>query len=299
MPENFDVAFEIPSKTFVVGEYLAINGTASMILASDPGFYIQIIKDKTFGFHPDSPAGQLKKELKQNNVGFSFFDPHEGRGGFGKSTAEYLSVFLYNQFQNSETANVSDSILENLEDFVQQYQSCSGKEYKPSGADLVAQVCGGLCWYDGMNFNAEKLAWPFPGYEIFVFHTGKKLATHEHLKDLKSKDLRSLIPILLAARTSFDQSNLKVFCESLNFYYDTLGDLGLSDPTVQKSVYKLRENEEILAAKGCGAMGMDTVIVVGENSNAQKIKDLCFNEDFQYITCLRQAHPGATIRRPN
>lgn len=299
MSDSLDIAFEIPSKTFVVGEYLAIDGTASMIMATDPSFYIKTIEDKTFGFHPDSPAGQLRTELDQKDVGFSFFDPHEGRGGFGKSTAEYLSVYLYDRFRNSDETNFSDSILSNLEEFVQQYQACSGKDYKPSGADLVAQVCGGLCWYDGMNFNAEKLAWPFRGYEIFVFHTGKKLATHEHLKDLKNKNLRSLIPILLAARTSIDQGNLKVFCESLNYYYDVLGELGLSDPTVQESVYQLRENEEVLAAKGCGAMGMDTVIVLGQVTDAQKIKDLCQGQDFQFITSLGQSHSGACLRRPN
>ena len=36
MSEQFDLVFEIPSKTFIVGEYLAINGTASMIAATEP-----------------------------------------------------------------------------------------------------------------------------------------------------------------------------------------------------------------------------------------------------------------------
>ncbi len=299
MSDAFDVAFEIPSKTFIIGEYLAINGTASLIMATEPGFFVKIIKDKNFGFHPDSPAGRLKKERQQQNVGFSFFDPHNGRGGFGKSTAEYLSVYLYDQFLQLDQDDYADEILQNLEEFVHQYQSLSGQDYKPSGADLVAQVCGGLCWYDGMNFNAEKLAWPFPGYEVFVFHTGKKLATHEHLKELKAKDLRPLIPILLASRTALDQKNLKIFCQSLNYYYDILGELGLSDQAVQKSVYQLREHEEVLAAKGCGAMGMDTVIVVAQESDGDKIKQLCLDQDFQYITSLSQAHPGASVRRPN
>lgn len=299
MSDQFDLVFEIPSKTFIIGEYLAINGTASMIAATEPAFFIKTIKDKTFGFHEDSPAGRLKKELGPKNVGFSVLDPHDGRGGFGRSTAEYLAVYLYQSVVNEEGGDRTTQLLNSLGDFIPQYQSYSGIDYKPSGADLVAQICGGLCWYDGMNYLAEKLIWPFPGYDIFIFHTGKKLATHEHLKDLKPNNLRELIPILLAARTSFDQQNLKVFCESLNYYYDILGELGLSDARVRESVLELRRQPQVLAAKGCGAMGMDTVIVVGQTSDAAKIKELCFDQDFQYITCLRNAHPGAMVRRSN
>ena len=177
------------------------------------------------------------------------------------------------------------------------YQQTAAGEYKPSGADLVAQVCGGLCWYDGMNYMAESLSWPFPGYEILVFHTGKKLETHEHLKELKNLKLQQLIPILLAGRTSLDQMNLKVFCESINYYYDVLNELGLSDQSVFDSVMKLRESELVLAAKGCGAMGMDTVIVVTQNSDSEKVKELAFQEDFQFISSTESLHSGSCVRR--
>ncbi|MEM7647409.1 MAG: hypothetical protein AAF203_10900 [Pseudomonadota bacterium] len=293
------IAFEIPSKTFVIGEYLAINGTASLILASEPFFYVKVIQDKLFGFHPDSPAGNLKKQLKMDGVGFSFFDPHQGRGGFGRSTAEYLSVFLAHWLQENGEEDWNDKILSQLEDVVPQYQKSCGGDYKPSGADLVAQLCGGLCWYDGMNYLAESLSWPFPGYDMFIFHTGKKLATHEHLADLKEKNLRPLIPILLAARTSLDQKNLKVFCESLNYYYDCLNEMSLSDPGIYKTVLDLRENPEVLAAKGCGAMGVDTVLIIAEATDFQKIKDLGQARDFQLIAQLSQRHKGALLRREN
>ena len=299
MPTSSDRVLEIPSKTFIVGEYLAINGTASMVMATEPSFLVTIIDDKNFGFHPDSPAGKLKNQLGHNDFGYSFFDPHDGRGGFGRSTAEYLAVCLNDKKMNKESGDPAESLLDDLEDFVQSYQKQSEGEYKPSGADLVAQLCGGLCWYDGMNYQAEQLAWPFPGYDIFIFHTGKKLATHEHLKDLKSIDLRSLIPILVAARTSIDQMNLKVFCESVNYYYDRLDELGLSDKSVKSSVDKIRKNPEVLAAKGCGAMGVDTVIVVAESTNKDKILQVCMDEDFQFISSLQQAHPGATVRSAN
>lgn len=298
MSDHSDLAFEIPSKTFVIGEYLAIKGTASLIAATEPSFFVKVIDDKRYGYHPDSPAGRLLKKLKLGHHGYSFFDPHEGRGGFGRSTAEFLSVYIHDQMENKKQSDVSRNILDNLEDFIQLYRESCGNTYQPSGADLVAQVCGGLCWYDGMNFHAERLAWPFPGYELSIFHTGKKLATHEHLKDLKNLSFQSLIPILIAARTAMEQKNLRVFCESINYYYDILNEMGLSEKNVRESVEKLKEKPEVLAAKGCGAMGVDTVLVVSQKSDQEKIKNYCFNEDFQYISDLSQAHSGVTTRRP-
>ncbi len=297
MSKTFDYAFEIPSKTFIIGEYLAINGTASLVLATEPSFYIKAIEDTRYGYHKQSPAGHLMNELKFKNLGFSIFDPHQGRGGFGRSTAEYLSVVMSEHILNGEVTDFSDFCLSHLEDFVGRYQKNCGKDYKPSGADLVAQVCGGLCWYDGMNFTADKLAWPFLGYDIFIFHTGKKLPTHEHLKDLKKTNLRSLIPLLIAARSAFDHKNLKVFCQALNEYYATLGELGLSDQSVKKSIDALKRYPQVLAAKGCGAMGIDTVIVVAEKSDMSFIKEICSDQDFQYISSLSNAHPGASFRR--
>ena len=298
MASSYELAIEIPSKTFIIGEYLALNGTASMILATEPTFFAKVLDDKKDDFHKDSPAGQLQQELGQDKVGFSFFDPHEGRGGFGRSTAEYLSVYMYELAVNKGIGNASEAILNNLDEIVPQYQKSCGSAYKASGADLVAQVCGGLCWYDGMNHFAEKLAWPFPGYDIFIFHTGRKLATHEHLMNLEPPDLRSLIPILIASRTAIEQANLKVFCESLNYYYDVLQEKDLSDKGVYESVLNLRRNPEVLAAKGCGAMGVDTVIVVGQKSDQKRIEEICLQENFQFVSTLGNSHSGACVRRP-
>ena len=329
------LCLEIPSKTFVIGEYLALEGTASMLLATKPCFKIKIREssslevqtdkfektDDPFAeFHPDSPAGKLCQKLKQKKTYF-IEDPHEGNGGFGRSTAEYLSVLiddLLSKEKKIESTGDSSSpektktpeiefhngkhdikkfILGNLQNFVTNYQNCTSN-YKPSGADLVAQVCGGLCWYDGMNFSCEKPAWPFPGYEIYIFKTGYKQQTHEHLiKDIKNKNLKILIPALMSARLSLEQSNLKIFCQAINDYYDILGGLGFSDSKVQSCVYRLREEPEILAAKACGAMGMDTVLIVARLSDEDKIIKLAKEHGLSFVSQLKQSHKGVCYNR--
>ncbi len=327
MPMSF--CFEIPSKTFVIGEYLALEGTASMLLATKPCFIVKTKSvsphlensedsDRLFTeFHPDSPAGKLCRQLKQKETYF-IEDPHENGGGFGRSTAEYLSVFIhdlilkkksFNSTENSRTVSpveetktpeiefyrgkqeVNEFILNNLRSFIATYQSCVSN-YKPSGADLVAQVCGGLCWYDGMNFSCEQLGWPFPGYDICIFKTGYKQKTHKHLRDIKNKNLKLLIPTLISARLSLEQANLRMFCQSINDYYDILGGLGLSDPKVQARVHRLREQPEVLAAKACGAMGMDTVLIISRLSDENKVRKFAEEQGFSLVSQLKQSHPG-------
>ena len=104
----------------------------------------------------------------------------------------------------------------------------------------------------------------------------------------------------MAAKNSLDQSNLKAFCKSLNDYYDTLSEMGFSDSGVRAGVDGLREHPEVLAAKACGAMGLDTVIVVACFSDENKIKELGSQWGFRLTSHLSQAHPGAcyTIEKP-
>ena len=58
------VTLEIPSKTFLIGEYLALKGTSSLILSSGPGFQVAV-GEGTSDFVPESPAGQF---LQKNNL---------------------------------------------------------------------------------------------------------------------------------------------------------------------------------------------------------------------------------------
>ena len=53
----------------------------------------------------------------------------------------------------------------------------------------------------------------------------------------------------------------------------------------------------VLAAKGCGALGMDTVIVIAESSDSEKIKELANQEDFQFISSTKAIHSGASVGR--
>ena len=138
-------------------------------------------------FHEQSPAGKFMDKYGMSFKETQFEDPHRGSGGFGRSTAEFLSVYLAHHWQEKGSIeNIS------VADMIQEYQSFSEASYPPSGADLVAQFKGGACVYDGNNYEAQSFHWPWPNKSFLIFKTGKKLATHDHLDELENLEVSSL-----------------------------------------------------------------------------------------------------------
>lgn len=287
------VTLEIPSKTFLIGEYLALKGTSSLILSSGPSFQISV-GEGNLGFAEESPAGQFLKKNKLNDFSFEMSDPHKGKGGFGRSTAEFLAAYTFKKIKDAESNfdQVSNDMSADLKLIIDEYRLCAGSDYKPSGADLIAQMTGGLCLYDGMNFTSEAKEWPFKGYNLLVFHTGKKLKTHDHLKNLGEKDFQDLIPLLLRSLMALQGGKLKAFCEALDNYYDKLNEYGLSDSEVRKKVLELRQEPEVLCAKGCGAMGVDTVALIVQDSDFDRVNSLAKKQGFDFVTSMKEVHEG-------
>jgi hypothetical protein len=90
----------IPSKTFVLGEYLVLQGGPALVLCHPPYFEAERgSSDRPLA--SQSPAGQLAKKTGFDLSTLAFRDPHQGRGGFGGSGAEFLAVWAYHQGKTS------------------------------------------------------------------------------------------------------------------------------------------------------------------------------------------------------
>ena len=186
--KSFDIV--IPAKTFIIGEYLALKGGPSLIASTSPGFNISIrLGEKgTVGVHPESPAGRYFYQKMPNISEYSFEDAIKNLGGFGRSTAEYLAVYLASWLQQDK--DVADI---KIPDMVKEYQEfATTKNFPPSGADLVAQLKGGICLYDGRSHEVQSFNWPWPSKSFLIFHTGKKVPTHSHLEYLDDFGVQAL-----------------------------------------------------------------------------------------------------------
>ena len=84
----------------------------------------------------------------------------------------------------------------------------NGQGSPPSGADLIAQRHGGLCFYHKAARKLEVLAWPFSDLSFGLIHTGNKLATHAHLQTLPSMDGSKLGEIALLTVESLNAMTL-------------------------------------------------------------------------------------------
>jgi mevalonate kinase len=332
------VTYAFPGKTFLAGEYLALAGGPSLLLATGPAFEFTVERVAEpltstrasagverpghlnhICFHPfaaQSPAGLWLAKYPEllRSYRISFSDPHEGRGGLGASTAQFAGAWAFSKglrqgFQSalasdeSGGANADGRI--KLDEFnwtqlLRDYRSVAwnGEGLPPSGADLVTQLVGGVTWFDGVAHRVRSFEWAFPQLEFTLIRTGKKLATHEHLRAAGSHSQaalhEALRPAVELARTAIESCNEQNLVEAVSRAASALRNAGLAAPGTLELLERLGSVPGLVrAAKGCGAMGADVVLVVHDRSERARIKAWAEGEGL--MTCGTNADLGAGL----
>lgn len=253
---------EVPGKTFLVGEYTATQGGPSLIFTSRPLFKLLIepkASDSCLSpFHPQSPAGQWYEQYRKKlaHYRFSFINPYNV-GGLGASTAEFLSLYRFSLSILKQTMPANTEL-------VRLYQSlCKQQGTLPSGADLIAQQHRGISFYFPQQGLQSSSNWPFEELSLLLFHTNHKLATHEHLKELpQQQDYTTLADIALTTCKAFQNKDRQIFIEAITAFAKELKQQQLVSPYTNRLLEKLSTSPEVLAAKGCGALGSDVILVL-------------------------------------
>jgi len=257
--------FVCPAKTFIFGEYIALLGGPTLIATTKPDFELHIDEsDKTelIGIHPNSPAGKFYQSEKDffAHKKISFHDPYHGLGGYGASSAQF--VLLYR-------ARYGDTHWQQLLNAYHQF-AWNGEGIKPSGADVIAQATGDITEFFARENILKKHAWPFSDAQFSILHTQKKLATHEHLKNLSLSDLGDLEEIALQGIQAFKDANLNLFCDSIQNYQLALSQQGWLADHSRTLLDEHLKKSETLAAKACGAMGADTILTIRHFTESEK-----------------------------
>lgn len=262
------LSLSAPGKTFLCGEYLALNGGPSLVLATEPRFRLTIAKSlvTSHPFHPESPAGQFIASHPEFYEGFELkFENPYGTGGFGGSTAEFLLVKAMHQFgPGLRTEHQLDLDVRAAWNAYRELHT--GRDIKPSGADLVGQACGFVTAFERRSGRIQIFSWPFQNLGFALFKTSIKLATHEHLNDGALLELadqfETLEPPCQKVWDALAKGSEGQFLIGLNEVGRILEKLKLQAEPVLLKTQKLRGIAGIRAAKGCGAMGADVVVVV-------------------------------------
>lgn len=257
----------IPAKTFLIGEYAAVVEGPAILVTTAPYFTVELSPQPSLvGIHPESPAGLWWSDLNLKH-GLLWSDPYQGCGGLGASSAQFVGSYLASCFLK----NLSPT----LEGMLEAYYQCAwnGQGLRPSGYDLIAQTQFGCTYINKQKDKIESLPWNFKDLSFFLIHTGSKLATHHHLQKASlPHNVNRLSFIADKAKEAFEEHDSNLFIECINNYHYQLKHLQLVAPHTLNLIEDLREYPEVLAIKGCGALGADIVLVILKNSEATSFR---------------------------
>lgn len=248
----------IPAKTFLLGEYAAVAEASAIVLTTTPCFELSLTTlVQLDGIHPKSPAGLWWHEQKMEQ-GLSWHDPYAGCGGLGASSAQFLATYL----ASSAMQNTSPNMIDMLQAY---YNSAwNGQGLRPSGYDVIAQSQQGCVYINKKNNVIDCHNWAFPDLSFFLIHTGVKLATHHHLQDTAlPTQITALSTLVDTAKHAFEDHNSLQLITCINQYHEKLTELNLVAEHSQQLIKQLKtQYPEILAIKGCGALGADILLIL-------------------------------------
>lgn len=294
-PSRGELCFSVPSKTFLIGEYAVLNGGQAIVMGHRPRFQLFVRKDGLGlceGIHPKSPAGQWMRKFPDRfkEVSVRFIDPHAGRGGFGASSAQFVLAYAFQQ-------SPSDSFLPQpvLPDALwQAYRSLDhGDGQLPSGADVMAQLLGQSALVGTTPLRTEARPWPFADFKVLFFATGHKVATHEHLRERLPVSDR-LLEISETAATQFRASESAGFLQSIIGYGEELERLHLVTAATRGLIAEVASLNDVMAVKGCGALGADVLAVVVPTAN-ESVRLHLQSHGLRYVSSTSELADGLKL----
>lgn len=252
--------WQLPAKTFLLGEYIAMMGGPALLATTSPYFELSLVEDGAGlleGIHPESPAGLWWALNGDARHGLRWVDPYHGLGGLGASSAQFLGAYLAGCY----VANKPVSKACMLEAYLQ--SAWLGHGARPSGYDVMAQFAKGIVFIDKNNAICESMTWPFNDISFLFAHTGQKLATHRHLQTLSLTDAIKPLGLLVEKGVqAFKQADSQGFIQAIDSYHHALAALNLVAPHTVALIEACRAFTDIKAIKGCGALGADIVLIL-------------------------------------
>lgn len=251
------MTWTIPAKTFLLGEYVALQGGPALVITTTPCFEVGLSNEQAgSAIHPDSPAGLFWAKAGINSQ-LTWHDPYQGIGGLGASSSQFLGAYWAAADLQSQQSQ--DALLEAY--WASSWQI--GQRVRPSGYDVLAQASSGCVYLHGHAEKPILYNWPFVDIAFILLHTGDKLPTHHHLQSIQMTEaMASLAPIVLSGKKAFDRANSAQLINAVKAYHESLLALDLVAERTQNQLASLMDDEDVLACKGCGAMGADVLLAL-------------------------------------
>ncbi|MGE0762131.1 MAG: hypothetical protein AB7N80_02520 [Bdellovibrionales bacterium] len=294
-PARSRLLLSTASKTFLMGEYAVLDGAPALVMAHGPRFKMTVDYDgggSCEGIHPQSPAGRWLRGHadKFSKVSVRFSDPHAGRGGFGASSAQFALVYAFSQMKADEWSQWGSAVQPKA--IWDAYRSLHENEPQlPSGGDVIAQILGGITSFQIMPWQATASPWPFQDLAVLLVPTGVKVATHEHLRErLPVSD--QLLKLAFEGHQAFVDGNRALFLQALRAYGDELERLQLVTTTTRGLIAQVASLPDVLAVKGCGALGADVLAVTLHPQHLEGVKAQLLSQGLETVATTAQLQSG-------
>ena len=281
--------WSVPAKTFLVGEYVALTAGPALLLTTTPCFELSLTTEhQLLDIAAGSPAGRWWLR-HQFSSGLRWYDPYQGCGGMGASSAQFIATYLACcSFQSQKPS---------LDTMLEAYYQCAwdGKGLKPSGYDVIAQTYYGCVYINQKQKCTHPYSWVFEELALTLVHTGIKLATHHHLAlaTLPSETaLKSLSETVELAKKAFEEQESDWLIQAVNQYHNQLINLDLVAPHTIELIVNYRRYPEVLAIKGCGALGSDVLLILSTKEQAPRLRQkLLQTHHHQLLATETNLHP--------
>ena len=281
----------IPAKTFLLGEYAAIAGAPGIVLATSPCFELTLSnKPGLHGIHPESPAGGWWLKNGQSNIGIQWHDPYQGSGGMGASSAQFLGAYLASKYLQSKKTTQHE-MLEAYFEFAWQ-----GEGLRPSGYDVIAQSQAGCVFIDRQNKIYQNLLWPFQNIGFLLLHTKQKLTTHHHLQTMTlPSNVDQLATIVENGKMAFERIDSQGIVDAVNAYQQHLLHRNLVADHSMHYIETFKKKSGVLAAKGCGAMGADVLLLITRSSEQDALAQSLAGQSWQILASNKDLYMGKPL----
>ena len=267
------IEISCPAKTFVLGEYGVLDGGPAILINSAPRFSCRISRNSgssaSFDFPEKSPVGQWFRKNQDifRNISLNWFDPYKGKGGLGFSSAQFNILYAYSFLRKKGPLDQVKPL-----DLWKTYCSLEFEGQAPSGADILSQWIGGVCLFEQNPLTVQSITSSLPDLECVMIHTGVRIKTHEHLKQLKLPVLSELTGLARVGVEAMEQGREGDFIQIVNKYGEVLNQMGFALPEVQKTVQELKSLPETQAVKGCGALSAEVIILFYKKEDGESLK---------------------------
>jgi mevalonate kinase len=273
--------FDIPGKVFVLGEYAVLSGLPALAVGVAPRFSGSLCETEAEGcdYHLESPVGRLLRwAMERHGVSYSFhFDDPYQSGGFGASTAQFAIAYA----AGAERLGLSRD-WRSVWRFYRDLTVSDG--IAPSGADLVAQLRGGVTLFDPTSLTSADLWARFDWSRLLIFapdaQPDRKVATHAHLKALsggreaewRARLFSRLERPLMRGLFAIARRDVRSLGQAMNDYADVLADSCLEMQRTLEDRRALAELPGVYGAKGSGALQADVVLaLIAPDADAEPI----------------------------